>query len=267
MIGVTQALTVSLAILPSLVSAGLFKEGGPVKMLDDAAWRKAMQKEETSITAFVAPWCGHCKNLSPEYANAAESLSPLVPFYAIDCDADANKRLCAEQGIKGFPTVKSFPRGNKGASHDYNGERKAREIANWISSEIPNRATTLKGDNKDKIIQWAAKDSDNKPRVVLLTPIPKVPVMWKVLANKYHKQMSFAVIRDEKGLVAKSLGLKASTDERGTHKARVIAWSKGTNGLEGSAEYTGSLKSDPLSNHLESLINGKVNTKREKQEL
>lgn len=48
----------------------------------------------------------HCQKLTPEYTKAAQSLSPLVDFYAVDCDADENKRLCAEQGIKGFPTIK-----------------------------------------------------------------------------------------------------------------------------------------------------------------
>jgi protein disulfide-isomerase A6 len=37
---------------------------------------------------------------------AAASLSPLVPAYAVDCDEEKNKRMCAEQGIKGFPTIK-----------------------------------------------------------------------------------------------------------------------------------------------------------------
>lgn len=35
--------------------------------------------------------------MAPEYSKAAENLSPLIPFYAVDCDAEVNKRLCAEQ--------------------------------------------------------------------------------------------------------------------------------------------------------------------------
>ena len=67
--------------------------------------------------AFVAPWCGvrltssqlrsrkilirrdfqHCKNLAPEYEKAAKSFNSLVPLYAVDCDAEANKPLCGQQ--------------------------------------------------------------------------------------------------------------------------------------------------------------------------
>ena len=42
----------------------------------------------------------------PEYSKAALGLYPLIPAYAVDCDAQKNKQLCAEQGVKGFPTVK-----------------------------------------------------------------------------------------------------------------------------------------------------------------
>ena len=65
-----------------------------------------ISKQRAAVVAFVAPWCGHCQRLVPEMTKAASSMDPLVPFYAIDCDADANKQLCGSQGIKGFPTVK-----------------------------------------------------------------------------------------------------------------------------------------------------------------
>ena len=38
--------------------------------------------------------------MAPEYSKAAGNLSPLVPFYAIDCDAESNKQLCASQVSK-----------------------------------------------------------------------------------------------------------------------------------------------------------------------
>ena len=39
----------------------------------------------------------HCRNLAPEYEKTAKSFNGLVPLYAIDCDADANKQLCGQQ--------------------------------------------------------------------------------------------------------------------------------------------------------------------------
>lgn len=42
--------------------------------------------------------------MAPEYSKAALGLYPLVPLYAVDCDK--HKKLCAEQGVQGFPTIK-----------------------------------------------------------------------------------------------------------------------------------------------------------------
>lgn len=44
--------------------------------------------------------------MAPEYVKAANKLHPLVPTYAVDCDDEKNKPLCAQQQVQGFPTVK-----------------------------------------------------------------------------------------------------------------------------------------------------------------
>jgi hypothetical protein len=35
--------------------------------------------------------------MGPQYIKTAQSLHPLVPAYAVDCDTEANKPLCTEQ--------------------------------------------------------------------------------------------------------------------------------------------------------------------------
>jgi protein disulfide-isomerase A6 len=98
------------------------------------------------MVAFVAPWCGHCKTLGPEFTAAASSLSPLIPFYAIDCDAAANKPLCGEQGVQGFPTIKAFPRAGKGAAREYRGERKKGALVEYAKELVPDRVKKLRAD-------------------------------------------------------------------------------------------------------------------------
>lgn len=61
------------------------------------------------VRSALADSVKHCKNLTPEFSKAAQSLHPLIPFYAIDCDAAPNKALCSEYSIKGFPTIKVEP--------------------------------------------------------------------------------------------------------------------------------------------------------------
>lgn len=45
--------------------------------------------------------------MAPEFSQAALGVYPMIPFYAVDCDKQSNKRLCSEQGVSGFPTLKA----------------------------------------------------------------------------------------------------------------------------------------------------------------
>jgi len=258
------AFALSLAVLPNLVSAGLFREGGPVKMLQDKVFRKSLKSDRTGIVAFVAPWCGHCQKLTPEYTKAAQSLSPLVDFYAVDCDADENKRLCAEQGIKGFPTIKSFPRGVAGATKEYQGERTASSIVNWANGEVPMRVTGLK--TVDAVNEWV-KSRPSAPRALLLTTQPKVPVMWKVLASRYYdeetksKKVEFGAIKDADGEVMRALGLTSTAGE----KSKVAIWKRGDDSTP--TLYEGVLKFEPLSSTFDGLHAEKATASSPKEDL
>lgn len=86
--------------------------------------------------------------MAPEYTAAASSLDPLIPFYAVDCDASQNKALCAEYGIQGFPTIKAFPKASKGAAKDYNGERKRSALVEYAKTMVPDRVKKLRADGK-----------------------------------------------------------------------------------------------------------------------
>ena len=67
--------------------------------------------------------CGHCKSLAPAFVKVAESLHGIVNVAAVDCDAEANKPLCSQYEIKGFPTIKAFSAGKgKKRASDYQGQ-------------------------------------------------------------------------------------------------------------------------------------------------
>jgi len=149
---VRSTLALVLAVAPVLVAAGLFPASSPVKMIEAKDWKKTLKQQRATVVAFVAPWCGHCQKLVPELTKVAHGLGPLVPFYAVDCDADSNKALCAQQGVQGFPTVKMFPRGLSLPPITFELERKAANFFYWTSKNIPGGIERVK--KPEGISKW-----------------------------------------------------------------------------------------------------------------
>ncbi|CAH8564232.1 unnamed protein product [Schistosoma haematobium] len=86
-----------------------------------------------ALVKFYAPWCGHCKNLAPEFASAAEIISGKtgdVKLVKVDCTA--HESICSEFGVSGYPTLKIFRNGD--LDSEYNGPRNADGIVNFMMS-------------------------------------------------------------------------------------------------------------------------------------
>ncbi|KAK7091295.1 protein disulfide-isomerase A6 homolog [Littorina saxatilis] len=82
------------------------------------------------MVEFYAPWCGHCKNLAPHWAQAATELKGKVKMVAVD--ATVHTVMSNRYGVRGFPTIKVFPAGKKdGEAEDYDGGRTANDIVSW----------------------------------------------------------------------------------------------------------------------------------------
>lgn len=87
------------------------------------------------LVEFYAPWCGHCKNLAPEWEAAASELKGSVKLGAVD--ATVASSLAQQYGVKGYPTIKLFPAGPKsGKAQDYNGPREANGIVQYALKSL-----------------------------------------------------------------------------------------------------------------------------------
>lgn len=104
-----------------------------VLVLTDDTFDEAIAKYDYLLVEFYAPWCGHCKKLTPEYEGAAEVLAAQDPPRTIaKVDATEAKGLADRMQIKGFPTLYFW---NQGTKQDYTGGRTKDTIVEWINKK------------------------------------------------------------------------------------------------------------------------------------
>jgi len=241
---------VSLVLAPSMASAALFPKGTQVKFIDQKGFKKIMKQNSTSAVAFVAPWCGHCQRMAPEYSQAALGLYPLVPFYAVDCDKQSNKALCSQQGVQGFPTIKLYPRGSQVKPISYDSpDRTASGFFYWASRNIPHGVKKLY--HIEDIPGWV-EEHKGETRALLLNNGKHIPILWQVLGNKYKDHFTFAIHRDRKGKSSVKMGLEAG--EKGSSK--VLVYPPGETDF---VRYEGITKHDSLVKFFDSIIDGTAN--------
>ncbi|XP_022088900.1 thioredoxin domain-containing protein 5-like isoform X1 [Acanthaster planci] len=102
------------ALLVSCVLADLEKDDSPKNVYNEMMFKHAIGKSAHFIM-FFAPWCGHCKKLTPVWDELADRYNPdeSVPatFAKVDCTAET--KVCHENEVKGYPTLKFFNPGHE----------------------------------------------------------------------------------------------------------------------------------------------------------
>ncbi|KAJ3333148.1 hypothetical protein HDU76_011065 [Blyttiomyces sp. JEL0837] len=76
---------------------------GEVIYLTDATYSTLTNNSDWFIM-FHAPWCGHCKNLAPTWAELAAAMKNEVNIGKVDCTTET--KLTKRFNIRGFPTLK-----------------------------------------------------------------------------------------------------------------------------------------------------------------
>ncbi|KAL0115983.1 hypothetical protein PUN28_011096 [Cardiocondyla obscurior] len=107
-----------------------------IELTDENFDKTVLNSEDMWLVEFYAPWCGHCKNLAPEWATAASELKGKVKLGALD--ATVNTLKASKYEIKGYPTIKFFAPGKKDADsmQDYDGGRTSGDIVNWALDKL-----------------------------------------------------------------------------------------------------------------------------------
>ncbi|XP_076893556.1 protein disulfide-isomerase-like [Bidens hawaiensis] len=135
---VSTLLVFFFVIVSSIASFSSATEKEHVLTLDHSNFTEVVSKHKFIVVEFYAPWCGHCKNLAPEYEKAASVLSshdPPVALAKVDANAEENKPLAEQFEIQGFPTIKILKNGGE-LVQDYKGPREADGIVEYLKKQV-----------------------------------------------------------------------------------------------------------------------------------
>mmetsp|Transcript_1381 Transcript_1381/g.1880 ORF Transcript_1381/g.1880 Transcript_1381/m.1880 type:complete len:354 (-) Transcript_1381:179-1240(-) len=128
--------------------------------LSEADFSKYVDGSSNILVEFYAPWCGHCKSLAPEWQIAGETFLPEDDIKIAALDATSAESIASKYDVKGFPTIKFFPKGST-TPIDYEGGRTADAIVQWVNEKVgtsrkvkvaPSAVTTLTVENFDKLV-------------------------------------------------------------------------------------------------------------------
>ncbi|CAK9858670.1 unnamed protein product [Sphagnum jensenii] len=88
------------------------KNDGNVKIVVGDSFDDIVLDETKDVLLEVyAPWCGHCRNLEPEYNRLGEILKNIPSIVIAKMDGTKNEHASVQ--IQGFPTILFFPAGDK----------------------------------------------------------------------------------------------------------------------------------------------------------
>lgn len=155
-------------------------DDGDVVVLTESNFESMVfESEDIWFVEFYAPWCGHCKKLAPEWAEAATSLKGQVKLGKVD--ATEEKSLASKYGINGYPTIKIFTPGNK-SPEDYSGGRDASSI---VRSALNKLDTAGKPLTIPQLTSHSDLLKNCESNVCVITFLPHIYDSTSVERNKY----------------------------------------------------------------------------------
>jgi len=107
---------------------------GKVRALDPKTLAKATRNDALPLLIdFWAPWCGPCRQMAPQFQQAALALAPKARFAKID--TQDHPAVSQKFGIRGIPLLILFHKGREVAR--LSGARPKAEIEAFVRQHSP----------------------------------------------------------------------------------------------------------------------------------
>lgn len=97
---------------------------------------KSRIQKGISFVKFFAPWCGHCKRLSPIWNTLRHLFKRQrdVNIFKVNCDSGVNRELCDSEQIENFPTLLLYKDGFK--LSEYSGSRSIEDLTDFVNKHL-----------------------------------------------------------------------------------------------------------------------------------
>ncbi|TRM68611.1 thioredoxin-like protein [Schizophyllum amplum] len=142
---------------------------GTVLALDDKLLTETLALGPAFIK-FYAPWCGHCKKLSPTWKLLAQHMQNRLTIAEVDCEA--HPAICKSFNINGYPTLVYV--NQAGVRSEYNSGRKLEQLTAFVEKASAPSMVAIKPDELE------ARVKEDEVAYLLLHPADDTALLASV---------------------------------------------------------------------------------------